>query len=302
MSDPEGDRLTARTYTAAALRNIAASVAVVANDKPSSDKYPDLIIHHGEPIPEYNNPKLFPGMFPTLFPYGFGGFDDHSRPTSISFQAQANYYFDITDHHFRYHNAFMFVVFNIIQRRTSHLHTYFTVRKANFESVSKKLCGLSAELIKSVALHLEKEQPYAELSADQRDVFDLLHNVNTIAAKIPGSQASKVLLRNEIRSYTSLFGLPHIYLTMNPNPVHSPLFQVMFGDKKVDLTSRFPFLVEGAERARRLARDPVAAADFFQFSIDMFLEHLLGWNSKLRKSSEKGGLFGHIRAYYGTTE
>ncbi|KIJ24997.1 hypothetical protein M422DRAFT_193996 [Sphaerobolus stellatus SS14] len=241
-------------------------------------------------------------MYPTLYPYGIGGFEDPSRQVTLSLQVQTNYYFDITDRSFRYHNVFMFVIFNIIQRRTAHLHTYFTVKKSNFESVAKKLCGLSADLIKSVAIHLQREQPYNDLSPKQRDVFDLLKNVNTIATKIPGSQASKLLLRNEIRSYTTLFGLPHIYLTMNPNPVHSPIFQVMFGDEEIDLSKRFPELAEPTERAHRLAKDPIAAADFFQFCIDTFFEHLMGWVSASRKSSENGGLFGHIRVYYGTTE
>jgi len=34
---------------------------------------PDIVIPRGnDPIPEYNNPSLFPGMFPTLFLYGLG--------------------------------------------------------------------------------------------------------------------------------------------------------------------------------------------------------------------------------------
>jgi hypothetical protein len=43
------------------------------------------------------------------------------------------------------------------------------------------------------------------------------------------------------------FGVPHIYLAMNPNPAHSPLFQVFVGDEKVDLSTRFPNLVSSSE-------------------------------------------------------
>ncbi|KIJ55888.1 hypothetical protein M422DRAFT_150873 [Sphaerobolus stellatus SS14] len=204
-------------------------------------------------------------MFPTLYPFGIGDFEDHCHTTPISFQAQVNYYFNITDHHFHYHNTFMFVAFNIIQRRTAHLHTYFTVKKNHFDSVAKKLCGWSVDLIKSVADHLESEKPANELSDTQQVVFDLLRNVNTVAAKIPGSQASKVLLRNEIHSYTASFGIPHIYLTMNSNPVNSPLMQVIFSDQPI------PSLPEPDEQAQRLAADPVVAADFFQFCMDMFI-------------------------------
>ncbi|KAK0229808.1 hypothetical protein EDD85DRAFT_734656, partial [Armillaria nabsnona] len=45
------------------------------------------ITHDPTPVNEFNNPDLFPMMYPTLFPYGIGGLEDHSRITPISFQA-----------------------------------------------------------------------------------------------------------------------------------------------------------------------------------------------------------------------
>ena len=56
-----------------------------------------------------------------------------------------------------------------------------------------------------------------------------LKRVNTAAASVPGSQASKLLARNELCAYCGYFGLPHLYLTLNPAPSHSPIFQVVFG-------------------------------------------------------------------------
>ncbi|KAF8573854.1 hypothetical protein K439DRAFT_1649908 [Ramaria rubella] len=176
-------------------------------------------------------------MFPMLFPYGIGGFDDSS--------CQANYYLDIDD--------------------CSHLHTYFTVCKTHFDTVAKNLTSLSAPLIASVASHLEHEGKYADLSTEQKQALDLLKHINTVAARIPSSHASKILVHNEIRNYIGYFGLPHIYLTMNPNLVHSPIFQVMFGDTEVDLSSRFLQLVTSSECALCLAKAPIAAADFFKF-------------------------------------
>src|SRR6202167_3704692 len=97
--------------------------------------------------------------------------------------------------------------------------------------------------------------------------MDLLKQVNTVSAQIPGSQASKIFVRNEIRSYFSEFGLPHIYFTFNPSATHSPIFQVMFGDQSIDLTSRLPFLVPSNERAQHLAKDPLPPPYFFDFCV-----------------------------------
>ena len=50
----------------------------------------------------------------------------------------------------------------------------------------------------------------------------------------------------------------------------------MYGDTNVDLTKRFPQLVPSHERAVRLANDPVAAADFFDFQSNVSLSFCLG--------------------------
>ncbi|KAG2148982.1 uncharacterized protein EDB93DRAFT_1278922 [Suillus bovinus] len=43
------------------------------------------IPHGPEPVNEFFDPDLFPMIYPTLFPYGLGGFEDHlrSKPLSI---------------------------------------------------------------------------------------------------------------------------------------------------------------------------------------------------------------------------
>ncbi|KZT35095.1 hypothetical protein SISSUDRAFT_956001, partial [Sistotremastrum suecicum HHB10207 ss-3] len=129
-----------------------------------------------------------------------------------------------------------------------------------------------------------------------------LKTLNTISAHIPGSHAAKIKARNEIRAYMGYYGLPHVYLTMNPNASDSPIFQVMVGDDMIDLSDRWPELKPGSERAKLLAADPVAGADFFEFCIETFLEVMLGWDHETGKTHADGGLLGHLEAYYGIDE
>ena len=293
VTDPECDRMPGRLFTSSALKNL------VSDDS----ELPDLVLHCGSSaVPEYNNPDLIPGMYPTLFPLGTGGFDIKDRVCALSFSNQAKYYLDLADRSFRYHHSFLFVVLNIIQRRTAHLQTHFTVRRSWFESVASKLVAVKSSVLRSVAEHLEQEGKYQDLSDEQKSALDLLKHVNTIAARIPGSQAAKVFMRNEIRSYCGFFGLPHIYITLNPNAAHSPIFQVMFGDENIDLTKRFPMLVSARERAIRLAKDPVAGADFFNFCITCIFQYLFGWDYDKQQSSPSGGILGKLEAFYGSSE
>ena len=93
--------------------------------------------------------------------------------------------------------------------------------------------------------------------------MSLLNHVNTISACIPRSQSAKIYTQNEIRSYFGEFGLPQLYFTFNPSATHSPNFQAIVGDRNIDLTKQFPFVVPSKERALWLAQDPIATAGFF---------------------------------------
>ena len=291
VSDVDGFKISGRSSTASALKNLVPY------------HVPDVVIHHSShAVIEYNNPDLMPGMFPTLFPLGLGGFEHPLRVPNVSFQAHVNALLDVPDKSFRQHQSFMFIALNILQRRLSHLHTHFTVRKSNFDLVATKLTSLSSDVLCRLASHLESEGSSHVLTAVEQDALGLLRHVNTISARIPGSQSAKIFTRNEIRSYFGEFGLPQLYFTFNPSVTHNPIFQVMVGDQSVDLTSQFPFVVPSKDRALRLAQDPVAAADFFEFCVSSIFEHLFGWDYITRTSSKKGGILGHVQAFYGTCE
>ncbi|KAJ3916686.1 hypothetical protein F5877DRAFT_91625 [Lentinula edodes] len=219
-------------------------------------------MYERDPINEYNNPDLFPGMFPTLFPLGIGGFEDHH-------QSHVEHLLDQSSREFRYHHFFSF-------RRKAHLHTSLSISSKNFDMVAPAFSTVTANKLKN-------EKDKSDFTDDEQHAFQLLNQVNVISAKIPGSQASRTTTRNQIRSYYAYF-------------VHSPIFQVMYGQTDIDLAERFPHVVHPrSERACRVARDPVAAADFFDFMYHTIFQQLLGWDFKLGKSTENGGIFGHLQ-------
>jgi hypothetical protein len=231
MSDPECSQINTYKAQANGLRNMYMQ---------SEPENPDLVFHHSKAaVPEYDNPALFPGMFPTLFPYGYGGFESN-RTVKLSFDLQAKYLLDVENRDIRYHRSFLFVMFNILQRRTAHLHTYLLVHQDKFETVAQEITQIKHETVLQVAHRLEKEKMLQVISESERLVLRLLQHVQSISAKIPGSTASKVTSRNQIRGYMGLFGMPPLFFTCNPSGVHSPIFQVVFGDTSVDLWCASP--------------------------------------------------------------
>ncbi|KAG2104978.1 hypothetical protein BD769DRAFT_1393359 [Suillus cothurnatus] len=234
VSDPESSKLSGHAFMASALSNLM----------PATANQPSLIMHRSaDAMCEYDNPDLIPGMFPTLFPFSIGGFDDKSRSTPLGFRRQIEYTLDLADKSFCYHRSYMFVTLNIWQCQMAHLHTHFTVHRAHFDTLAKSLASVTATTLTRVAEHLKQEKLYSSLPPTDGAALNLLNKVNTIAARIPGSQSSKIHIWNEIQSYFGYFGVPQLYFTCNPNAAHSPIFQLMCGDETIDLMQRYPVLV-----------------------------------------------------------
>ena len=99
---------------------------------------------------------------------------------------------DLVDCAFRYHYSFIFIALNIRQRRSAHLFTSLTVKSSKFQTIAEKLVSISPEVLLSAAKLLEKEGNTKSFSSEEKEVFNLLKEVNTIAAHIPGSQSSKI--------------------------------------------------------------------------------------------------------------
>lgn len=185
-SDPNGSQIMGRRLMGSALRNLW------GNQKDA----PDLVIPHKESkLPEYKNPRLLPGMFPKLFPKGIGGMEIETHKPLIAFQIQVKYLLELKDPLYQEHETFLFVCFDILQHRSTHLNVHLTAKGKGFHGLSHSVQKLTPSLVDSVATHLEQEKPLSDLSGDQKNVMEVLKQLTTTASKIPGSQASKVTPR-----------------------------------------------------------------------------------------------------------
>ncbi|KAJ7130755.1 hypothetical protein C8R43DRAFT_896083, partial [Mycena crocata] len=69
--------------------NVLRSAALAHMRKPGSN-YVE-VPHDRIPANEFNNPSLFPMIYPTLFPYGLGGFEDPKRRTKLGFKTHVKH-------------------------------------------------------------------------------------------------------------------------------------------------------------------------------------------------------------------
>jgi len=98
--------------------------------------------HSNKPLSEFQNKELFPASFPVLFPYGVGGFDDSKE---LSLAKYAKHLMRHRDVKFRQHRSFLFVLFNILQRREVLSQCRIMVKGRGFARSTELIAQLKPE-------------------------------------------------------------------------------------------------------------------------------------------------------------
>ena len=262
---------------------------------------PFLQVGHGsKPMNEFCNTDLFPMLYPTLFPYGCGGFEDKNREKPISLKEHVKYLFSLSDRRFQTHYSFLFTVFNIIQRRALLLHTSLKVKKSYFSKFARDFSSVSSEAIGEVLQQLERGERVVARTDDERRVLRLMKEVNLVTSKVPGSSASRVAMRNEIRSLTIAHGMPSFYITINPADTHNPIVKFLAGSN-IDIDRMLADEVPKFwEQSMALSSNPAVGARFFNLYLKAFLRVVLGYTED--KINLDGGILGTVKAHYGCVE
>ena len=259
-----------------------------------------LYSHSSSPQSEYRNSDLFPSLYPTLFPYGTGGFEDTRRYPKVSMRAQARHLLNIADDRFRKHPSFIFSVFNVLQRREVGLRTMMRVNRASFESKARVYASLKPETLQSVADRLEKGEVTFQ-DENEKEVADLMRDVRLINSTVQGSSAARWTMRNELRAMIVSLGAPSFFITVNPADVYNPVVNLLAGDE-IDIHRLLPQDIPSYHmQSILIAKDPVLAARFFHIYIKAFIQIILGYDEN-DATQITPRLLGLTKAYYGIVE
>lgn len=257
------------------------------------------------PLSEWNNPSLFPGMFPTLFPYGCGGFDDPARngPTALTMETQVKHFLSLYDRRFQLHRSFPFVAWNILQRRKSCLWSKLVVDRRSYDRLRKKMKSLDPPALENLISRLRDGGSFKPTSPEEVAIFDVMREVHSVAAHLDGTAQAKHKCREEIHAIVAKRGTPSWYVTINPADVLNPIMAFMALDSPgftlEDLMN--DQLPTSTQRSIMVASDPASAARFFDTVISAFINGLLHYDTKTSKS-KGAGILGNISDYYGMVE
>jgi hypothetical protein len=247
-----------------------------------------LIPHSSKPVNEYYNPKLLGGLYPTLFCYGHGSPEDQSRPVEIKLREHIRYLLSYNDRRFEKSHSFIFVIFNLLQRRDACFHAQLIATKPYFQTSAQEIQSLKSSDIEMALNNLSKG---TYTSKSNKALNTLLQHIKTIGGRVMGSAYSRTSLRTRIHALIYNQGLPSIFLTLNPADIHSPV-ALYFSGVELDLDNvQMRQLMTAYKRAEIVASHPVATAKFFHLLISNILETMI-----------VGGVLGPIKAYFGTVE
>lgn len=262
---------------------------------------PFVQVGHGlKPVNEFFNVDLFPMLYPTLFPYGCGGFEDQGRVKAISLKEHAKYLFSLRDNRFKTHYSFLFTVFNILQWRALLLGSSLKVKKASFSQFAEDFSTVSSEAVGQILGRIEKGGSVAAHTDEERRVLQLMKEVNLVAAKVPGSSAAHVAMRNEIRALMMTHGMPSFYLTINPADMHNPIVKFLAG-ADIDIDKMLQDEIPNYwEQSMLISSNPAVGAKFFNIYLKAFLWTVLGCSED--ELNADGGILGVVKAHYGYVE
>ena len=240
------------------------------------------------PVKDCYNSELFLGLFPTLFPYGSGAPYDSTRPTAVSLNQHIRYLLAYDDQRFEKHHSFMFVMFNMMQRRQACWNASLMASRPYFRDTATDLQTLTSTEIEAALISVTK---HTFSSITNPRINTLMKQIRTVGGNVMGSAYSRTALRAQIHALIFNQGLPSVFMTVNPADVHSRI-ALYFAGTDLDLDKILPETIPCTyERAQIIAAHPVATARFFNVLI-----------SSILKCMVEKGVLGPIKAYFGTVE
>ncbi|KAJ7710765.1 hypothetical protein B0H17DRAFT_907920, partial [Mycena rosella] len=195
------------------------------------------------------------------------------------------------DKRFQMDTYFPMISFNHAQLKGSATGSKLLSKRGTFQSIAT-LRAVDPLVAEDIANRLVKGDHVKPASAAEQRCFDLIRDLDAIAGHVKGSVTSKKNLRNEIWSTISFFNAPTCFLTISWSDLHHPL-SLYYAQTD---TVYCPEIRTADERKLLMSSNPVAAARFFNYMVNMFIADVPGWQS------EERGLFGHKNAFYGTVE
>lgn len=244
-----------------------------------------------------SNPNHLLGCFPTLFPFGKGGFET-DRPVDVPYENHARWSMLYGDKRFRKDPQFPFQVFGICQKREVCRSAVVQMKRTDFVQQINLISTLTPnDLIKASQEETQKTR------FSNPAVQALRNQLAAVRTRVKGTDESRLHVRSKIWGTNLISNPPTLWITINPADTQDPIAQV-FAGAEIDLdlfcSTDGP---NSVERARNIAEDPFSSAKYFHFVVKCVFEILFGITKQMSGRIERReGILGKVQNYVGTVE
>lgn len=253
---------------------------------------PFLAVRGGKQLFSERDHRLLSYLFPHLDPWGIGGFNNPLRKAEnrISMRRQLRNMLRLYNGPFERDYTFVFVLWNVVQKLENSRAAMFSVKESLYKEVADDLVTCLPDM-EAMATRWTEQPDSKPSNQTERKILQMLNKLKAISRDLPGSNAGRLRMRNEIRALLKTHGCPALFITFTPADIYHRLPYLLSGQDADSFYS-----LDEVHLAKVIADNPSAAADFFDITIRGFLDTIL------RYGDERPGLFGVCTAYYATVE
>ena len=187
--------------------------------------------HSKEPPSIWKNPKLYPQMFPWLFPFGLGGIGHQWQKHKLSDVEHKQHLLMYYDKCFQKDPHFPLITFNHEQIKDSTKGGYILAKQKSFDNTANYLHQINSDVLTDITECMIKGERVKGDSLEEKDCLQLIHDLDHIGGHVKGSITSKKYMRNEIWSLISFQGAPSWYITLSPADNKHPI-SLYYADTK----------------------------------------------------------------------
>lgn len=153
----------------------------------------DLLVlgHTDTPQRLFKNEQLYSSAFPRLFPYGMGGIDNENKTIPISSKLHKAHLLMYHDKCFQMDRLFSLFAFNHEQIKSSTNAGFILSKQSCFDDVCNRISNLDHDVLKHITERIDSGETVRPETADEKNCFSLLRDLDKVAEKVEGSLTSK---------------------------------------------------------------------------------------------------------------
>ncbi len=263
-------------------------------------------------IPDWQSDYLT-NAFPHLFPFGRGGMDEE-RQVRVSKEAALSHLMRLSTGAFHGYEFVLTAYDNVARSKASHKAWVVSSRTKsqgggrNTEKQGAHFAKLDSSTISLLAAYAEKvnkakklDQPTPEppesLRARLNDDNEFIKGIRACSTALPHTHEAACSARLDNYGYHYKFGKASLFFTLNENDGGSLIVHFLNGGNPAD-----EIIPPLTVRTARLSHYPGTQALFHERVVQIIIEEILGWDPVHRRPYDKGGIFGHVKAFFACNE